>query len=99
MNKLLKDLIKEIPFDPNAAGCKNKEEFIAAMEMHEAVLAVKAESLGETELVDALDVFRRNLRDWINGTISDENKALLEDAMSVMRKYVDMVEFPELSDE
>lgn len=98
MKKKLKDLIEELPFDPKASGCTNKEEFIAAMEKHCAIIAVKAESLGETELVDALDVFRKNLRDWINGTISDENKALLEDALSIIRKYVDMVEFPELSD-
>lgn len=99
MKKKLKDLIKELPFDPDASGCKGKEEFIAAMEQHNAILAVKAESIGETELVDALDVFRKNLRDWLNGTISDENKALIEDALGVIGKYTDKVRFPELCDE
>lgn len=99
MRKQLKDLIKNLSFDAEASGCKNKEELIAALEKHYAILAAKAESIGETEFVDALDVFRKNLRDWFNSTISDENKALLEDALSVIRKYVDEVRFPELNED
>jgi len=91
----LEEVLKSLPFNPEEAGCKNQEEFIAAAERHLAVVAVKAEAIGEEELTDALDTFRSHFRKWAKGEASPEEKALTEAALSVIGKYTDKIRFPE----
>lgn len=95
----LEEVIKDLPFDAGGSTCHGREEFLAAMDKHLSIVAVKAETIGEEELTDAVDVFRKHFRGWINGTLTAEQKALMDDAEASIKKYTDRIRFPNEDDD